>query len=77
MGACWRRITSLFVGTSAKVMGLMAETENVVALVALAFAVAASGNFPVVMLSLFWRRFNPAGIISGLVALAEKELRPW
>jgi cation/acetate symporter len=61
------RITSLFVGTSAIVMGLMAEKENVVALVALAFAVAASGNFPVVMLSLFWRKFNTAGIVSGLV----------
>ncbi|MBU5614735.1 solute symporter family protein [Geomonas azotofigens] len=61
------RITSLFVGTSAIVMGLMAEKENVVALVALAFAVAASGNFPVIMLSLFWRKFNTAGIVSGLV----------
>ena len=61
------RITSLLVGTSAIVMGLMAEKENVVALVALAFAVAASGNFPVVMLSLFWRKFNTAGIVSGLV----------
>ncbi|GAW66930.1 sodium transporter [Geoanaerobacter pelophilus] len=61
------RITSLFVGTSAILMGLAAEKENVVALVALAFAVAASGNFPVVMLSLFWKKFNTAGIVSGLV----------
>jgi cation/acetate symporter len=61
------RITSLFVGTSAIVMGLMAEKENVVALVALAFAVAASGNFPVIVLSLFWRKFNTGGIVSGLV----------
>jgi cation/acetate symporter len=61
------RITSLFVGTAAILMGLAAEKENVVALVALAFAVAASGNFPVIMLSLFWRKFNTAGIVSGLV----------
>lgn len=61
------RITSLFVGTSAILMGLAAEKENVVALVALAFAVAASGNFPVIMLSLFWKKFNTAGIVSGLV----------
>ena len=61
------RITSLCVGTAAILMGLAAEKENVVALVALAFAVAASGNFPVVMLSLFWRKFNTAGIVSGLV----------
>ena len=61
------RITSLFVGIAAIVMGLAAEKENVVALVALAFAVAASGNFPAVMLSLFWKRFNTAGVISALV----------
>jgi cation/acetate symporter len=61
------RLTSLFVGIAAIVMGLAAEKENVVALVALAFAVAASGNFPAVMLSLFWKRFNTAGVISALV----------
>ena len=61
------KITSLVVGVSAIVMGLMAEKENVVAFVALAFAVAASGNFPVLILSLFWRRFNTAGVLSGLL----------
>jgi cation/acetate symporter len=61
------RITSLFVGIAAIVMGLAAEKENVVALVALAFAVAASGNFPAVMLSLFWKRFNTAGTVGALV----------
>ncbi len=61
------RITSLFVGIAAIVMGLAAEKENVVALVALAFAVAASGNFPAVMLSLFWKKFNTAGVVSALL----------
>lgn len=61
------KITSLVVGISAIVMGLMAEKENVVAFVALAFAVAASGNFPVLILSLFWRNFNTAGVLSGLL----------
>lgn len=61
------RITSFAVGIAAIVMGLAAEKENIVALVALAFAVAASGNFPVIILSLFWRRFNTAGIVSGIV----------
>ena len=36
-------------------------------LVALAFAVASSGNLPVVVLSLFWRKMNTAGVIAGLV----------
>ena len=61
------RITSLAVGAAAIVMGIAAEKQNIVALVALAFAVAASGNFPVIILSLFWRRFNTAGIVSGIV----------
>jgi len=35
-------------------------------LVALAFAVAASANLPVIVLSLFWKRFNTAGAVAGL-----------
>jgi cation/acetate symporter len=61
------RITSLVVGAVGIVIGLLAEKANVAHLVALAFAVAASGNLPVVVLSLFWRKFNTAGVISGLV----------
>ncbi len=61
------RITSLVVGSLGIVVGIAAEKQNVAHLVALAFAVAASGNLPVVFLSLFWRKFNTAGVISGLV----------
>ncbi len=61
------RITSLVVGAVGIVIGLLAEKANVAHLVALAFAVAASGNLPVVVLSLFWRKFNTAGVISGLL----------
>jgi cation/acetate symporter len=61
------RITSLVVGAVGIVIGIAAETQNVAHLVALAFAVASSGNLPVVFLSLFWRKFNTAGVIAGLV----------
>ena len=61
------RITSLVVGVMGIVIGIAAEKQNVAHLVALAFAVASSGNLPVVVLSLFWRKFNTAGVISGLV----------
>jgi cation/acetate symporter len=61
------RITSLVVGALGIVIGIAAEKQNVAHLVALAFAVASSGNLPVVALSLFWRKFNTAGVISGLV----------
>jgi cation/acetate symporter len=49
------------------VIGIAAEKQNVAHLVALAFAVASSGNLPVVVMSLFWRKFNTAGVVSGLV----------
>jgi cation/acetate symporter len=61
------RITSLCVGAVGIIIGIAAEKQNVAHLVALAFAVASSGNLPVVVLSLFWRRFNTAGVICGLV----------
>jgi cation/acetate symporter len=61
------RITSFVVGALGIVIGIAAEKQNVAHLVALAFAVAASGNLPVVVLSLFWRKFNTAGVIAGLV----------
>ncbi|MSM40858.1 MAG: sodium/solute symporter [Geobacter sp.] len=61
------RVTSLFVGAAGIMIGIAAEKSNVAHLVALAFAVASSGNLPVVFMSLFWRKFNTAGVISGLV----------
>jgi cation/acetate symporter len=60
------RTTSLAVGFVATWMAVAAENTNVAHLVVLAFAVAASGNFPVLILSLFWKKFNTAGILSGL-----------
>ncbi|GLI38772.1 cation acetate symporter [Geobacter hydrogenophilus] len=61
------RITSFVVGACGIVIGIAAEKQNVAHLVALAFAVAASGNLPVVVLSLFWKKFNTAGVVAGLV----------
>ncbi len=61
------RITSLVVGVVGIIIGIAAEKQNVAHLVALAFAVASSGNLPVVVLSLFWKKFNTAGVIAGLV----------
>ena len=40
---------------------------NVAFLVALAFAVAASANLPVILFTIFWKRFNTTGAISGMV----------
>jgi cation/acetate symporter len=43
------------------VLGLLVQGLNVAVLVILAIAVAASSNFPIIALSLFWRRFNTWG----------------
>ncbi len=61
------RVTSMIVGACGIVIGIAAEKQNVAHLVALAFAVASAGNLPVVVLSLFWRKMNTAGVIAGLV----------
>ena len=56
------------VGVLAVGFGLLAQGFNVGVLVILAIAVAASANFPIIVLSLFWRRFNTAGVIGGVAA---------
>lgn len=60
------RISSFAVGILAIVLGLLVQGLNVAVLVILAIAVAASSNFPIIFLSLFWRRFNTWGVIGGV-----------
>jgi len=62
------RISAFVVGAVAITIAiLLGPTANVAFLVALAFAVAASANLPVIVLSIFWRRFNTTGAVAGLV----------
>lgn len=60
------RITSVAIGLLAIALGILAQGVNVAVLVILAICVAASANFPVLILSLFWRRFNTGGVIGGM-----------
>src|ERR1700675_2841015 len=61
------RISAFVVGAVAIAIAIvLGPTANVAFLVALAFAVAASANLPVIVLSIFWRRFNTLGAVSGL-----------
>src|SRR5499425_1314064 len=61
------RISAFVVGAVAMFVAiLLGPTANVAFLVALAFAVAASANLPVIVLSIFWKRFNTAGAVTGL-----------
>jgi cation/acetate symporter len=61
------RICSLIVGILAITIGILAKGQNVAHLVALAFAVAASANLPVILLTLYWKRCNTGGVVAGLV----------
>ena len=60
------RFASFLIGALAIVLAVVARNLNVAFLVALAFAMAASANVPAIVLSLFWRRFNSAGIVAGI-----------
>ena len=60
------RIAAVLVGIVATLLGILAEGVNVAVLVILAICIAASANFPVLVLSLFWRRFNTGGVIGGM-----------
>jgi cation/acetate symporter len=60
------RISAFVVGAVAIALAIVLQTWNVAFLVALAFAVAASANLPVIVMSIFWRRFNTSGAVSGL-----------
>jgi cation/acetate symporter len=60
------RISAFVVGAVAIGLAIVLQTANVAFLVALAFAVAASANLPVIVMSIFWRRFTTAGAVAGL-----------
>lgn len=57
------RITAVVIGVVSIVGGILANGQNIAFLVALAFAVAASANLPVLLYSLFWKRFNTRGAV--------------
>lgn len=59
------RIASLVLGVLAVLLGMAFEGQNVAYMVLLAFAVAASVNFPVLFLSMYWRRLTTRGAVVG------------
>jgi cation/acetate symporter len=61
------RAATIVVGAMAIAIGIAAKGQNVAHLVALAFAVAASANFPCVLLTLHWKRCSTGGIVAGMV----------
>ncbi|MFZ1324717.1 MAG: cation acetate symporter [Candidatus Contendobacter sp.] len=60
--------SSLFLGVIAVLLGIAFEKQNVAFMVGLAFGVAASCNFPVLILSMYWKGLTTRGAIWGSIA---------
>ena len=59
------RITTLALGVVAVLLGITFEKQNIAFMVSLAFAIAASANFPVLILSLLWKDCTTRGAVIG------------
>ncbi len=59
------RIATIILGIVAIVLGILFEKQNVAFMVGLAFAIAASANFPILILSMYWHRLTTRGALVG------------
>ncbi len=69
------RLSTIALGVMAILLGIVFENQNVAFMVGLAFAIAASANFPVLVLSISWRGCTTRGAtIGGFLGLASATL---
>ncbi|MDM0078833.1 cation acetate symporter [Variovorax sp. J2P1-59] len=59
------RITTVALGVVAVVLGIVFEKQNIAFMVSLAFAIAASANFPVLLMSVLWKDCTTRGAVIG------------
>ncbi|WP_310645549.1 cation acetate symporter [Limnohabitans sp.] len=59
------RMTTLALGVIAVALGIAFEKQNIAFMVALAFAIAASANFPVLFMSVLWKDCTTRGAVIG------------
>jgi len=59
------RITTVALGIVAVVLGIAFEKQNIAFMVSLAFAIAASANFPVLFMSVLWKNCTTRGAVTG------------
>ncbi|MCX6077307.1 MAG: cation acetate symporter [Campylobacterales bacterium] len=65
------KIATVILGIVAIIMGIMFEKQNIAFVVGLAFAIAASANFPILVLSMYWRKLTTRGaVVGGSLGLA-------
>ncbi|WP_454918478.1 cation acetate symporter [Xanthobacter sediminis] len=69
------RATTICLGIIAVLLGIAFEKQNIAFMVSLAFAVAASANFPVLFMSVLWKDCTTRGaVIGGFLGLASSVL---
>ena len=61
------RLATIALALVAIALGVLFKGQNVAFMVGLAFAIAASANFPALVLSVFWRRTSTAGASSSMI----------
>jgi len=61
------RISTVVLGVAAVVLGIAFKGQNVAFMVGLAFSIAASGNFPALLLSMLWRKYTTKGAVASMV----------
>ena len=59
------RITTLVLGVVAVLLGIAFEKQNIAFMVSLAFAIAASANFPVLFMAVLWKDCTTRGAVIG------------
>ena len=59
------RITTVCLGIVAVLLGIVFEKQNIAFMVSLAFAIAASANFPVLFMSVLWKNCTTRGAVIG------------
>ena len=59
------RITTIALGIIAVTLGIAFEKQNIAFMVSLAFAIAASANFPVLLMSVLWKGCTTRGAVIG------------
>jgi cation/acetate symporter len=65
------KIATVVLGIVAITLGIMFEKQNIAFVVGLAFAIAASANFPILFLSMYWSKLTTRGaVIGGSIGLA-------
>jgi len=61
------KIATLVIGVLAILLGIIFEHQNIAFLSGLVLAIAASANFPVLFLSMFWKGLTTRGAVTGML----------